>query len=316
MAYFSKEDIVKAKEIDLYSYLKSYDPEELIYDSKGTYTTKTHDSLKISNGMWYWFSRGIGGKTALEYLIKVKNYSFTEAVSHLLGTKGIVKNSFSSTTLNEKIFILPQKDKNNNKAIAYLKSRGIDNDIIFECINNDFLYQDIHKNVVFVGYDNKCYPRYAGIRGTNNSRFMYEISGSDKSYSFKLNINSNNNSVHLFESAIDLLSYATLKKINNETWYNENLLSLAGIYKPAQNVIDSKTPKTLANFLKNNPKINTIFLHLDNDNAGRLATLAIKTSLSDSYKIIDEPPKIGKDFNDFLCYKLKINSKNYNNYYR
>ncbi len=35
-------------------------------------------SLKISNGKWIWWSRGIGGRSALDYLIKVKGYSFLE----------------------------------------------------------------------------------------------------------------------------------------------------------------------------------------------------------------------------------------------
>ena len=76
MAYFTKEQIEQAKRLDLLSYLQNYNPEELVYESRNSYTTRTHDSLKISNGMWYWFSRGIGGKSALEYLIQVEEYSF------------------------------------------------------------------------------------------------------------------------------------------------------------------------------------------------------------------------------------------------
>ena len=34
--------------------------------------------------MWYWFSKGFGGVNALDYLIKVKEYEFTEAVKILL----------------------------------------------------------------------------------------------------------------------------------------------------------------------------------------------------------------------------------------
>ena len=85
MAYYQPEEIQKAKEMDLYTYLKNYEPEELVHFSRGTYMTRTHDSLKISNGMWYWFSRGIGGKTALEYLIQVRDYSFIQAVETILG---------------------------------------------------------------------------------------------------------------------------------------------------------------------------------------------------------------------------------------
>lgn len=316
MAYFTKEQIAKAKEIDLLTYLQNYNPDELKYDSRNSYKTATHDSLKISNGMWYWFSRGIGGKTALEYLIQVENYTFTDAVSHLINQKGIEKTLSKKQILTEKEKIkrlqLPQKANNNIKVISYLKSRGISKNIIDECISKGFVYQENYKNnVVFVGYDNENNPRYAGVRGTNSTRYMGEAYGSDKAYSFKLESVIKNNDVHLFESAIDLLSYATLKELNNEKWYEENLLSLAGVYKPSKDIFNSKVPQTLTTFLKNNSNIDRIILHLDNDEAGRLATKAIQNSLSVRYKIIDDPPKSGKDYNDYLCNYLKISRDNH-----
>lgn len=71
MPYVSPDDILKAKEMDLLTYLQTYEPNELVRISPHTYCTREHDSLKISNGKWHWFSRGIGGKSALDYLIKV-----------------------------------------------------------------------------------------------------------------------------------------------------------------------------------------------------------------------------------------------------
>lgn len=85
MAYISPEEIEQAKQLDLLTYLQNYEPQELVHVSGGTYCTREHDSLKISNGKWNWFSRGVGGKTALDYLIKVKDYSFLEAVETILG---------------------------------------------------------------------------------------------------------------------------------------------------------------------------------------------------------------------------------------
>lgn len=38
--------------MDLLTYLKNYEPYELVHFSGNTYTTRTHDSLKISNGKW------------------------------------------------------------------------------------------------------------------------------------------------------------------------------------------------------------------------------------------------------------------------
>lgn len=49
------------------------------------YQLRDHDSLKITapDGKWFWFSRGFGGHTALDYLIKVRDIPFGEAVSTL-----------------------------------------------------------------------------------------------------------------------------------------------------------------------------------------------------------------------------------------
>ena len=52
----------RARQIDLLSYLRAYEPSNLV-KVKGTtnvYCTAEHDSLKISNGKWMWWSRGIG----------------------------------------------------------------------------------------------------------------------------------------------------------------------------------------------------------------------------------------------------------------
>ena len=50
------------------------------------YCTREHDSLRISNGKWYWWSRGLDGYSALDYLMKVQEYSFVEAMQTLTGT--------------------------------------------------------------------------------------------------------------------------------------------------------------------------------------------------------------------------------------
>ncbi len=75
----------EVKRMDLLTYLKNYEPYELVHFSGNTYTTRTHDSLKISNGKWMWWSQSIGGRSALDYLIKVRGYSFMEAVELLAG---------------------------------------------------------------------------------------------------------------------------------------------------------------------------------------------------------------------------------------
>lgn len=80
MPYIAPEVVKEVKRMDLLTYLRNYEPYELVHFSGNTYTARSHDSLKISNGKWMWWSRGIGGRTALDYLIKVRGYSFIEAV--------------------------------------------------------------------------------------------------------------------------------------------------------------------------------------------------------------------------------------------
>lgn len=79
-AYINPEEAAKAKQMDLFTYLSLAQPDELIHKGGNHYTTKSHDSLDISNGFWKRWSTGDGGKTAVDYLIKVEGYSFQEAV--------------------------------------------------------------------------------------------------------------------------------------------------------------------------------------------------------------------------------------------
>jgi hypothetical protein len=59
-------------------------------------------------------------------------------------------------------------------------------------------------------------------------RILGDCSGSDKHYSFRI-ADGNNDTVHIFECPIDLLSYATLLKMKGYDYRQYNLLSLAGI---------------------------------------------------------------------------------------
>ena len=60
MFYLSRAQIAAAREMDLLTYLRRFEPEELVHIGGNTYATRTHDSLKISNGKWCWWSRSIG----------------------------------------------------------------------------------------------------------------------------------------------------------------------------------------------------------------------------------------------------------------
>lgn len=311
MPYIAPEVITEAKRMDLLTYLREYEPGELVKFSSNTYTTRTHDSLKISNGKWMWWSRGIGGKSALDYLIKVRGMEFVEAVQTIMGNGSVSFPVYENTNSYEnQPLLLPEKSPTADVVFDYLFGRGIDFEIINYCLDNELIIESLpYHNAVFIGYDKEKEPKYAAYRATNQSRIMGDCTGSKKQFSFRLTAD-NTGEVHLFECAIDLLSYATLMKLEGKDWRQFNLVSLAGVYSPKKNIEESKVPVTIRKLLEEDKSIKRIVLHLDNDIAGRKATKALQTLLFDEYEVVDDPPQYGKDVNDFLCKRLGIKEKN------
>ena len=304
---FDPAVIEQARQIDLLSYLQRYEPGNLKRVAGNVYCTREHDSLKISNGKWYWWSRGFGGFSALDYLMKVRELGFVEAVQTLTGDMGDWKPPPPAVKKDEpKVLLLPPKNKDSDRVLQYLFGRGIDYAIVQDCIADGTIYEsaDYH-NAVFIGKDESGNPKYAACRGTMGS-FKRDASGSDKRYSFRLLAREPTHTVHLFEAAIDVLSYATYLKCEGKDYKAANLLSLSGVYQPKKELAESKIPIALTTFLNAHPQIKTICLHLDNDKAGRMCTAALKELLQKNYQIVDAPPPVGKDVNDFLLSYLGI----------
>lgn len=305
MAIFTQEEILQAKEIDLLTYLQNYEPGNLVHVGGNTYCTREHDSLKISNGKWCWFSRGIGGKTALDYLIKVKGYSFIQSMEILTGKVATAPPVFKKApVLEDRKLLLPDQNENNDRVKQYLKGRGIHDVIIDYCIAGGMLYEskDYH-NCVFLGFDKNGTPRYGNIRSTNGP-YKGEVSGSNKHFSFC--IPGKSGVIHVFEAAIDAMSYATLQLIEGKDWQNDTLLSLAGVFKTKR---EGVVPVALQQYLEDHPGVTAIRLHLDNDEVGRGAVEGIITGLKGQYQVLDEPPRFGKDVNDQLQMRVGIKRK-------
>ena len=106
------------------------------------------------------------------------------------------------------------KHADTRRVFAYLRSRGIDAEIINHCIKHGQLYEDAaHHNCVFVGYKHDK-PTYGALRGTlSDTTFAGEVPGSDKRFSFAVPLRAGGKTLCVFESAIDALSYLTLLKL-------------------------------------------------------------------------------------------------------
>lgn len=313
MPYIDPEIVAQTKRIDLLTYLQERDPEELVRVSASTWCTREHDSLKISNGKWYWWSRGFGGRSALDYLIKVRGMSFLDAVRDIAGDAAEAPAARPLPPRGpagpvqrpaRRPFELPPADAT-PEAVAYLARRGIAREVLDECVSRGIVYgtrRGRFANAVFVGTGPDGRPRYAALRGCSGS-FKGEAPGSDKRCSFHLDPG-RGGELHVFEAAIDALSYATLAVMRGEDWRSLNLLSLGGVPPASVGVRKGCVPPALERHLADRPRIRSLRLHLDNDAPGLNAAALVSTVLCDRYRVAIEPPRSGKDVNEELMLAL------------
>ena len=292
--YVEKEELEKARQVDLLTYMEQREPDNLVKLSPHVHRLVEHDSVILSHGLWQQNSTGIGGRSALDYLVKIRGLSLPEAVSLVLSGSYLPVSAYLPPQKEMETFRLPPPNGENKRVCDYLTGRGIDREIIDFAIAQGILYESaIHHNAVFVGRDYGGTPAYAALRGTGNSKFRGEVTGSKKMFSFR--VEGISSTLHVFEAAIDLLSYLSLQRIWGRDWTLDSYLSLGGIAAKAMNL-----PAALAEFLAHRgPK--TVVLHLDNDEMGRQATAKILKVLPENVTGKDSPAPAGKDINDYLC---------------
>jgi hypothetical protein len=309
MGRVSKEQIARARQIPVYDYVLSCEPQSVKKVGK-LFRSATHPSLAIGEDGWYWHSKDIGGKTALDYLTKVQGYSFVDAVCALLGGSSAERDKVSDTPrtyakapprfaapppepAEQKPFALPMRNGNNDRVIAYLQSRGIAQSQIEDCIARGVLYESKqYHNAVFVGRDERGKARFAAMRGTLSS-YKRDMDGSDKSVNFCLPPdNPASVAVAVFESPIDALSHQRLCKQGFLPAFDGWRLSLGGTSLLA-----------LEGFRKVHPQVTRCLVCTDNDEAGELA--AAKIAAMPGLSSARAPPPLGKDWNNTLQIALK-----------
>lgn len=306
MPYLSDEEMARAREMDLLTYLQRYEPQNLKSDGPNTYRMIEYDSLVINNGMWYRHSRELGGASALDFMVKVRGMAYYDAALFMLDLEGRAPVKYAPRQQREEqkekpqnSFVLPPVHTDNKRVIAYLTSRGIDRAIIDYCIETGTFYESVrgkYHNCVFVGRDETGKARFAAQRGTDDD-FKRDVSGSDKRYNFAIHPDKQATCLCVFESSIDAMSYASLiHKVDPGAWKRARYLSLGGVSSLA-----------LEQYLKTHSNIGEIVFMLDNDEAGRTATAKIKVNLEmqDRY-VTDRHPAQGKDYNEELRIRLPL----------
>ena len=95
----TKEEITRAKELDLLTYFKLVEPGNLKLVGK-EYRHKVHSSLTISkDSLWCWHCISLRGRTALKYLIDVEKVPYVEAVREINRIQGGVVHSSQPVSL-------------------------------------------------------------------------------------------------------------------------------------------------------------------------------------------------------------------------
>lgn len=305
----TKKQILAARQMTAIEFLRRYRPEELVKaGSRGEFQLRTHDSFKINGetSNFHWKSRDIGGKSALDYLVKVEEMRFVDAVLTLCEeSPGYIPPPYPSEQKKE--FVLPPAAESNRRVSAYLMKRGIDRKVIEACLRAGILYEsaDYH-NAVFVGKDEAGAARYAFLRGTytRGKPFKAEVSGSDKRFCFLLPPKRETKRLAVYEAAIETLAHLTLEGTADK-WR----LSLGGIYAPKEGeptCSSFKAPPALEAFLSGHPEIEEIEICTNNDYAGRWAAEHIVKFYQGRYQIIQNlPEKEGCDYADLAKEKYE-----------
>jgi len=254
------------------------------------YKHKDHDSLVITDNAFFWNSRNEKGN-AIDFLMLFYGLDFQQAVEELTG---IEKRTIEPLTQQTFSIADIQLNKNMHRAVAYLnKTRKIDYSIIQDLIKSKHIFQSQEgNNIVFPMYDEHDTIVGAELCGTlSHIRFKGVAPNSKYGYGFNVRLcpSESVTEAFFFESAIDLISYIELLKVNMKllNYSNAIFVSMSGL---KDNVIDT----TLRTF----KSVSRIFLCTDRD----IASLNFIESLKTQNRAFKEhiPNEPYKDWNDVL----------------
>ena len=308
----TKEQVAAARQMTAIEFLRRYRADDLVKSSaRGEFELKSHNSFKINgeSSLWHWKSRGIGGKSALDYLMHVEGCSFVEAVRLLCEEQPcFVPQRHEDVERKRPPFELPEKSPTTTRVEAYLRCRGISQAVIDHCLQTGILYESLpYHNCVFVGRDAGGTPRYAALRGTYTygKQFKAESTGSDKRFGFCIAPTAESSALAVFEAAIDAMAEMTLAGDAADKYR----LSLGGIYAPEEGR-DIHPPAALEEFLAQHPQVNRIEFCLDNDPPGRAAAAALARLYGERYQVaVRLPPIEGFDYGDLAQAALEYRTK-------
>ena len=285
--HFTEEQKLRAGAIDLEEFLRCRG-EKLIASGREKRLTGDH-SITVRGNEWYDHAAEKGGGP-VSFVQTYYGLSYPEAMTLLLG--GETGQAYPATqekaTEPPKPFELPEANDDMRRVYAYLmKQRHIDKSVISHFARAGTLYEDAkYHNCVFIGRDETGKACHAHKRSTNSygEAFRINVEGSDPRYTFH-HIGSDG-SLYVFEAHIDLLSFISMYP---KDWQKHSYIACCGT-----------SSQPVLKMLERMPEQGTVYLCLDNDEAGHKASRRIAEQLSErGIPSVRIAPQL-KDWNDDL----------------
>lgn len=294
--HVSADQVEIARNVDLVDYLQRKG-EPLKREGK-YYRHQVHDSLVIKDQMYAWNSRDEKGAGVINFAKMFYGMSFPEAVLDLNAQGYKMKSQVQENKTKEPYqYPYHYEVADKTKAKDYLTNeRKIHSKIVDWLDHKDLIAQDKLGNVVFK-WKQKGEIVGADRQGTSPMEGGQMFKGIDKnshgSAGFSVDIGKPN-SIYLFESPIDALSYWSIKK---EKLQYTRLVSMSGLKR--QTMIDE-----IKRMGKEGHEVNHITFCTDNDRAGKEFAEKYNKLITKSLCSIDQP--IEKDWNDYLKQKVEV----------
>ena len=249
-------------------------------------------SGKVSINGSEWFSQyELVGGGAVKFVQKFFGLSYPDAVRSLLGNNAgeeVIGERTPPRIKLKKPFELPEKHTDMRRVYGYLMyERMIDRQVINRFVADGLIYEDAkYHNAVFIGNDRNGKTVHAHKRATSaKSDFKGNLESSIAEYSF--HFDGSSEYLFVFEAPIDMLAYISMHK---QGWDKHSYVALC-----------STADRAALQMLKDNPNLKTVYLCLDNDNAGQLGCERISKAIHElgEYSVWRVPPQ-NKDWDEDL----------------
>ena len=263
-----------------------------------------YDSFRIQGNKWYRNSQGIGGN-AIDFLVVYYGFTLKEAIEMLTQNSGCyLDRNYGVKEKNIKTHhemfsdgfdfnssVIQASDQ--RRTLAYLiKTRGIAEDIVLAEIQNGQLFQEADTNNSVFAMTNEVGDivgaEVVGTLSYSSIRYKGIKAGSASGYGYSIGQKQNPCYILYFESAVDLLSFVTIKRNQEKPMTACLLISMAGLKFD----VVKKSLKVFGN------SDAIPVLCVDNDMAGNEFIARCLTQYPQT--IIKQPDKRFKDWNDQL----------------